>query len=173
MCSSSTGWGRDAGPAVQLAVMVHWLLVLLFGAHIPATEPAAVLPIPSNAVPVPRLMIWKRPPPTLLRRHCWLFPPFQGACRGAAPLAALPQLSATIPLVRFTIRNQPPPRSTNCHCRLVLPSQLHCFRFEPDATLPPLSSTRPVATLPTRTQPVCGRPPSRAGMGPEKLSLST
>ena len=31
---------------------------LLFGAHIPATEPAGPLPMPSRAVPVPRLMIW-------------------------------------------------------------------------------------------------------------------
>jgi hypothetical protein len=44
--------------ASQAAVMVHWLLVLELGAHITAAEPFAVLPAPSRAVPVPRLMIW-------------------------------------------------------------------------------------------------------------------
>ena len=38
--------------------MVHWLLVLVFGAHMPTVEPAVALPPPSRAVPVPRLMIW-------------------------------------------------------------------------------------------------------------------
>ena len=38
--------------------MVHWLLVLVFGAHRTVVAPAVVLPAPSRAVPVPRLMIW-------------------------------------------------------------------------------------------------------------------
>ena len=38
-------------------VTVHKLLVLVFGAHMPVVEPAAVLPMPSRDVPVPRLMI--------------------------------------------------------------------------------------------------------------------
>jgi hypothetical protein len=42
----------------QTPVMVHSLLVLEFGVHITAVEPTVVLPLPSRAVPVPRLMIW-------------------------------------------------------------------------------------------------------------------
>jgi hypothetical protein len=49
---------RFASIYSQLAVMVHWLLVLVFGAHMPVVEPAAVLPMPSRDVPVPRLTIW-------------------------------------------------------------------------------------------------------------------
>jgi hypothetical protein len=39
-------------------VIVHWLLVLLLGAHMPTVEPTVLLPMPSRAVLVPRLMIW-------------------------------------------------------------------------------------------------------------------
>ncbi len=42
----------------QAAVSVHSLLVLPLGDHITVVEPAVVLPAPSRAVPVPRLMIW-------------------------------------------------------------------------------------------------------------------
>jgi hypothetical protein len=44
--------------AGQAVVMVHWLLVLPFGAHMIVVAPIVVLPAPSRAVPVPRLMIW-------------------------------------------------------------------------------------------------------------------
>ena len=141
---------RRRAPA-QRDVTVQRLLVLVLGAHMATVDPAVVLPMPSSAVPVPRLMIWRRPLPTSFSRHCWLLPPFQAAAGTTAPLAVLPQLSRTKPLVRLTMRYQPLPRSTSCHCRLVLPSQFHCLRLEPEATLPPLSSTRPVVTLPIRT----------------------
>src|SRR4051812_37157091 len=39
-------------------VVVHWLLVLVLGVHMATVEPAVLLPMPSRAVPVPRLMIW-------------------------------------------------------------------------------------------------------------------
>src|SRR5690349_11733114 len=132
------------------------------------SEPTVVLPAPSREVPVPRLMIWKCPPPTSFSRHCWLFPPFHAACRQVAPLAALPKLSATIPLVRLTIRNQPPPSGTNCHCRLLLPFQVHCLSRDPEATVPPLSITNPVASLTIRAQLVGMDAPPRVGICPEK-----
>src|ERR1039457_4047271 len=107
------------------------------------------------------------------RRHCWLLPPFHGACMQVAPLAVLPQLSATIPLVLLTMRYHPLPSGTNCHCRLVLPSQRHCWRLHPDGPLPPLSSTRPLVTLATLTQPVGTGAAFRVGIWPEKVSLTT
>src|SRR6266498_1558896 len=143
------------------------------GAHMVVSEPTVVLPALSRAVPVPRLMIWKCPPPTSPSRHCWLFPPFQAACRQVAPLAALPKLSATIPLVRLTIRYQPPPSGTNCHCRFVLPSQLHCLSRDPDDTFPPLSITNPVASLTIRAQLVGIGAVPRVGICPEKTSFTT
>jgi hypothetical protein len=38
--------------------MVHALLLLEFGVHNTVVEPTVVLPLPSRAVPVPRLTIW-------------------------------------------------------------------------------------------------------------------
>src|SRR5262249_5525910 len=99
--TSGSGPARRMGHA---AVIVHWLLVLLFGAHMTVVEPMVVLPAPSRAVAGPRLVVWYRPLPRLLSRHCWLLPPFQAVSRAGAPLAALPQLSATMPLVLLTIR---------------------------------------------------------------------
>ena len=43
--------------AAQIAAMVYWSFVLGFGAHMTVGEPAVLLPAPSRAVPVPRLMI--------------------------------------------------------------------------------------------------------------------
>src|SRR6185312_12853368 len=73
---------RDAGPAVvglrgrQTAAMVHCRLVLESGAHSFTGAPTVLTPPLSRAVPVPRLMIWNRPLPMSLSRHCWLLPPF-------------------------------------------------------------------------------------------------
>jgi hypothetical protein len=52
------GRGRAWGRVAHTAVMIHWLLVLAFGVHICTAEPTVVVPAPSSAVPVPRLMIW-------------------------------------------------------------------------------------------------------------------
>ena len=42
----------------QTAVIVYSLLVLPLTAHMSVAEPVVVLPMPSRAVPVPRLTMW-------------------------------------------------------------------------------------------------------------------
>src|SRR5437899_2987898 len=57
--AGGAGSGRGPRPGgAQTPVMVHSLLVLEFGVHSTVVAPLPVLPAPSSAVPVPRLMIW-------------------------------------------------------------------------------------------------------------------
>lgn len=49
-------WSGRAIGFGQRAVMVQWLFVLPLGAHMQTVDPTVALPIPSSAVPVPRLI---------------------------------------------------------------------------------------------------------------------
>src|SRR3954469_24215523 len=94
--------GRRA-PCRQTAITYHNRLLLPFQVHCLVTEPEATWPPPSRTSPVVRFAMVYWPFPRSVICHCWLVPPFHGACCAGWPLAA-PQLSATMPLVRLTSR---------------------------------------------------------------------